>query len=68
MEVNNLKICVMANVIHLVNVHDQLLAYIFPTTNFKFHYKFFTHQKLFQTKHLTKNNQLTQTFLRLSQI
>lgn len=36
MEVNNLKIYVMAKVIHLVNVHDQLLAYIFPTTNFDF--------------------------------
>lgn len=31
MEVNNLKICVMAHVIQLVNVYDQLFAYkIFP--------------------------------------
>lgn len=32
MEVNNLKIYVN----HFVHVHDQLLAYIFPTTNFNF--------------------------------
>lgn len=36
MQVNNLKTYVMANVIHLVNVHDQLLAYIFSTMNFNF--------------------------------
>lgn len=36
MEVNHLKIYVMAIAIHLVTVHDQLLVYIFSTMNFNF--------------------------------